>query len=211
MTKIVTIILIVLLSIFQIFTLFSMIVKANKINAIAESEGRIVYLECRAYDPYDPFKGRYIQLSFNEELIEIEKTSLDNSSDKDFFERNRYNDVYCILEKGDKYHNIKDVTFTKPDEGVLYIKSRIQYFNLYNLSILLQFNFHKYYIQENFAIQVDKLTNFQFNELKPYLVLSIDKNGNAVQKGLKVENQDKKDVDIEEYLKEYIKNKKIKE
>ena len=74
-------ILLVFLILFQIAIVASMFVRASLIKREAVKNGTIVRLSCTAYDPFDPFKGRYVKLSVSEEDLksEGEKLGLDLS------------------------------------------------------------------------------------------------------------------------------------
>lgn len=96
------------------FTKYSLMIKKS-----AEQNGKIVSLKCQAYDPYDPFKGRYLRVRITEE--------------------NPY---------------IKDTT--------------------------------DYYLQENYADIVDRMSNRDFDSLDPELELYVDEKGRFVQKGMTV-------------------------
>lgn len=204
MKKTITLILIIFLSISQLSILISMIANAKKVVKEAEAEDRIVYLECRPYDPYDPFKGRYIRLSFAVESVKISDMETLKDVSSDIIEKHKFKDVYCLLEKKEKFHIIKDVVLSKPQNDVLFMKARIDYFYSYNKDLRLSFSFDQYYLQEEFALEVDKMSNFEFQDLSPYIVIALDKSGNAVIKSMKVKN----DIDIEDYLIEIINSKK---
>ncbi len=47
---------------FQIFVLVSLVTFSQRIKSQAIKDGNIVTLSCHVYDPYHPFKGRYVQL-----------------------------------------------------------------------------------------------------------------------------------------------------
>lgn len=47
---------------FQIFVLVSLVTFSQRIKSQAIKDGNIVRLSCHVYDPYHPFKGRYVQL-----------------------------------------------------------------------------------------------------------------------------------------------------
>ncbi len=47
---------------FQIFVLISLVTFSQRIKSQAIKDGNIVRLSCHVYDPYHPFKGRYVQL-----------------------------------------------------------------------------------------------------------------------------------------------------
>jgi len=201
MKKKVALILVIFLSIGQLSVLISMIANAKK---VVKEANRIVYLECRPYDPYDPFKGRYIRLSFAIESVKISDMETLKEVSSDIIKKHIFKEAYCLLEKKEKFHVIKDVLLSKPEEEVLFIKARINSFYSRDEDLGLSFSSNQYYLQEELALEADKMSNIEFQDLTPYVVIALDKNGNSVIKSMKV----KDDVDIEDYLIEIINSKK---
>lgn len=64
--KIFTILLISAVFLFQLAVLISVVTFSQRIKADALKNGNIVVLPCHVYDPYHPFKGRYVQLVIND-------------------------------------------------------------------------------------------------------------------------------------------------
>ena len=134
-----------LVLVLQISVIAAMFVRAAAIRNEAVQNNSIIRLSCTAYDPFDPFKGRYVRLSINRDELEAagRRLGLDLSS----------------LAK------------TSCD----------------------------YYMQENYAREVDKINWQDFNNLKPVLELYVDKKGRAIQKALMVFDG-AKEIPIEEYI-----------
>ncbi|MBO7136394.1 MAG: hypothetical protein J6V73_07195 [Spirochaetaceae bacterium] len=134
-----------LVLVLQISVIAAMFVRAAAIRNEAVQNNSIIRLSCTAYDPFDPFKGRYVRLSINRDELEAagRRLGLDLSG----------------LAK------------TSCD----------------------------YYMQENYAREVDKINWQDFNNLKPVLELYVDKKGRAIQKALLVFDGTK-EIPIEEYI-----------
>ena len=134
-----------LVLVLQISVIAAMFVRAAAIRNEAVQNNSIIRLSCTAYDPFDPFKGRYVRLSINRDELDVagRRLGLDLSS----------------LAK------------TSCD----------------------------YYMQENYAREVDKINWQDFNNLKPVLELYVDKKGRAIQKALLVFDG-AKEIPIEEYI-----------
>lgn len=134
-----------LVLVLQISVIAAMFVRAAAIRNEAVQNNSIIRLSCTAYDPFDPFKGRYVRLSINRNELDAagRRLGLDLSG----------------LAK------------TSCD----------------------------YYMQENYAREVDKINWQDFNNLKPVLELYVDKKGRAIQKALLVFDG-AKEIPIEEYI-----------
>ena len=135
----------ILAVVLQLSVIAAMFIRAGAIKNEAVKNNSIIRLSCTAYDPFDPFKGRYVRLSINRDELEAagRRLGLDLSS----------------LAK------------TSCD----------------------------YYMQENYAREVDKINWQDFNNLKPVLELYVDKKGRAIQKALLVFDGTK-EIPIEEYI-----------
>ena len=134
-----------LVLVLQISVIAAMFVRAAAIRNEAVQNNSIIRLSCTAYDPFDPFKGRYVRLSINRDELDAAgwRLGLDLSG----------------------------LTKTSCD----------------------------YYMQENYAREVDKINWQDFNNLKPVLELYVDKKGRAIQKALMVFDG-AKEIPIEEYI-----------
>ncbi len=61
-----------LVVLFQILVVVSMFARARAIKNEAEKNGRIIRISCTAYDPFDPFKGRYVRLTLSQDDLKSE-------------------------------------------------------------------------------------------------------------------------------------------
>ena len=68
--------------VFQLFVIAWMFVRAEQTKAYALAHGTVIRLSCTAYDPYDPFKGRYVRLTIDEDDVRAagERLGLDLSA-----------------------------------------------------------------------------------------------------------------------------------
>lgn len=61
---------------FQILVIASMFTRAHRIKLDSLRHGTIARLSCTAYDPFDPFKGRYVKVTIDEENLKSEGEGL---------------------------------------------------------------------------------------------------------------------------------------
>lgn len=161
--------------VFQFIVLVFLIIKPVLIQSDAEKNNRILRLECSLYDPYDVMKGRYVELSIKENSLKIEDL------DSEDFERRAV--VYAIFENDENgISKLKSYSLEKPSSEKLFVKTsaRINY----NEEIFFKYNFEKFYMQEEIASKIDKMSNSDFEKLSPILEVYCDTNGNAIQKSL---------------------------
>ena len=163
------------------------------------ASGKAVKLECALIDPYDFMKGRYINLHYV-----IRDVSADVFPDRGRIKNN--SDVFCLLEEINGYHRIKSVIMNKPGKKELFIKARIESYYDKNSKIFLEFDFDRYYMQEDLAPLADKIfARGSFEKLKPAVLLSVDDGGEAVIKKLFI-NKDGMENDIETFIRqEFVK------
>jgi uncharacterized membrane-anchored protein len=159
------------------------------------SSGKIAKLECALIDPYDIFKGRYINLHFV-----IRDVSSDICPAPEKFKNN--STVFCILEEINGFHRIKSVILNKPGKKELFIMARIESYYDKNSKIFLSFDFDRYYIQEDMAPLAEKFfTRGNIEKLKPAVLLSVDGNGEAVIKKLLI-YKNGTEIEIEKFIRQ---------
>jgi uncharacterized membrane-anchored protein len=167
------------------------------INSISISnKSTLIKLQCRPVDPYDFMKGRYAQLAFESDNIDISKLSSKPQIEIDKLYKYINEPVYCILAKENDLYEIEDISFEKPAKGTLFIRARVR--DAYENKLSFDFDFDKYYMQEDAALKIEQLllNPEMFKKLEPILVLAVDENGNSVQKELLVNG-----IKIEEFIK----------
>ena len=135
----------ILAVVLQLSVIAAMFIKADAIKNEAVQNNSVIRLSCTAYDPFDPFNGRYVRLSIN-------RDELDAAGRRLGLDLNSLAKTSC-----------------------------------------------DYYMQENYAREVDKINWQDFNNLKPVLELYVDKKGRAIQKALLV-SSGSQEIPIEEYI-----------
>ncbi len=190
----------------QLVVVISLLTYTVRTRHYAQKNGRIICLECKATDPFNPFKGRYVRLSFAERSIS--KTVLDSKSFEDLKKLKElkaayHAPVYLKMEQAeDNLWTVHGIRQKLPkNESDIYIKARVSYISEESVSV--EHLFTDYYLQENYARFVDKIHWEDFNNLKPVLALYVDKNGKCIQKDLTVFDG-KERISIEEYCKRMI-------
>ncbi|HOV14889.1 MAG TPA: GDYXXLXY domain-containing protein [Spirochaetota bacterium] len=198
MKKVIYIVLFICLAIFQLVVISVMVYKGVK-------DGQRLSYKCSLYDPYDPIKGRYLRLSFSSSTLNLYLFSeyiYDQSSD---FDKYKNNEVYVVYNTGKDTQNPYLITTNKPNNDNIFIKAKINYINEENKTIVLEYPFDRYYIQEDFAIEAENLLRDSANNIdyNPTLVVNIDDEGNSRITNLLIKN-----TPIEEYISKKIKTKK---
>ena len=132
--------------------------------------GKVWKFKTRPIDPTDPFRGKYITLSF-----EASTAQVDTTLNWDFNE-----DIYVVLKKDSAgYASIFDVTKTRPLEDVSYIKAKAGH-GVWNGSLSIHYPFNRFYLEESKASEAERLywnANTDFTQVA-YAVVRI-KDGNT--------------------------------
>lgn len=144
---------------------------------ITLNEGIAYKFKTRPIDPNDPFRGKYITLSYDIETYKTkEKSDLKASQ----------NVYVCIVEnKKNGFAKISKISKHKPRDGEHYFKSKIKYIrNIDDTSIInLKFPFKKLFLEETKAKKAEILYNKSNRKSKAntYALVKINK-GDAVLK-----------------------------
>ncbi len=185
--------------ILQFFVPLSMIIRRE----IVLRTGDEYLFRARPVDPADPFRGRYVALSFD----------LDTFAIDDFSQWSRGEDVFAVLEIDHEGFAIISRLSRKPLEEPNYLKARISYVsydrvegtapkgmeqltdydgNTYYLTpkVRLDFPFDRYYMEEGDAIKAETLYNkrMRSEDGTSHVTVRI-KNGFAVLEELYIDNQ----------------------
>ncbi|HKX87116.1 MAG TPA: GDYXXLXY domain-containing protein [Flavobacterium sp.] len=152
-------------------------------NEVLET-GKLYKFKTQPIDPYDPFRGKYINLSFEEdELFIAKKINIDN-------------DIYAVLTTKDGFAKVSKITTKEPEDGD-YLKLKAARIYEYNgkYQIWLNFPFNRFYMNEYKAPEAEKnynqaVTNIQNNV---YALVAV-KNGEAIVKDVIINN-----LSIKEY------------
>lgn len=96
-------------------------------------------------DPSDPFRGKYITLSFDANEFEVPNDTSWRTNDV----------VYVHLGKDKEgFAKIKDITRQPPADGnVDYVKARIRY--AYDDKVTIEYSFNHYYMEETKAYDAE--------------------------------------------------------
>ena len=178
----------------QLFVTLSLLFYTGRVRSHALKSGSIVSLACKAYDPFSPFKGRYVRLTF--EQADIAREQLDDES-REHLAETRGKKVFCRMQEGvDGIWTVSGIRRTHPQDGNVYIEVKNRWYS--DTKVSLSYAFSEYYMQENYARLVDRIQWNDFNALEPVLSLYVGKDGRCVQKGLSVLDEGER-IPIEEY------------
>ena len=133
--------------------------------------GETAVIEMTGFDPYDPLRGRYLDLRVADLEVKLEANSIERYP--------LYEDtfVYVILDKSqgsDTYDTFAYASLDKPTNGELYIKCPSLYRTDEN-NVRIAPGLDTYYLNETQALQLDAITRDADTEM--HLILKI-MNGN---------------------------------
>jgi uncharacterized membrane-anchored protein len=146
--------------------------------------GKLYKFKTQPIDPYDPFRGKYISLYFEEDAISIAH------------EINVDKGIYAVLTTKNGFAKVSKITTQEPKNGD-YIKlkeARIyKSADLWNVS--LNFSFNRFYMNEYKAAEAEKNFNQAVSNIQNnvYALVAV-KNGEAIVKDVIINN-----LSIKEY------------
>lgn len=180
------------LSLFIVLIVLQLIVPSQMIilRELALVFGQEYKFHVEPFDPYDPFRGKYL-------YINVKDTKFTVNDDKEFESKH----IYVLVENDSSgFARFSGISETPPKNGS-YIKARLTYTTNDengNQTIHFEVPFDRYYMPENDAPEAEKLYNEKLREDSNedvYISVKIHK-GTAVLDKLFIG-----DKTIEEYLK----------
>ena len=107
------------------------------------STGKIIKFKTQPIDPNDPFRGKYINLSFEANKILVKNNKIFKSGET----------VFAKLKvDGLGFAKITSICKTEPNKNLDYLKLKINYLGYENnTDIFLDFPFNKFFMNENKA------------------------------------------------------------
>lgn len=110
------------------------------------AKGTLIKLKCRAPDPYDPLRGRFLAVRPEQEQVKI--------SQEVKFTRGQI--AYATLyEETDGTHRISSLTPTAPAEGT-FVKLKVTYSTPAGEEAWIEWPFERFYINEQLAPEADE-------------------------------------------------------
>lgn len=149
----------------------------------------------RPIDPKDPFRGKYINLDFDENSITI------NNKD-DWTDGQK---IFVLLSKDEEgYAKISSVSNQKPNDNIDFVKAKVYYVNNTSPpSLIVEYPFNRYYMEESKAYNAELLHRDSSRDTinTTYALVRI-KEGNPVLKDVLIN-----EVSIKEAVKGYSPDK----
>ncbi len=151
-----------LIVILQIIFLFSII----GFRYYTLSAGTPVLLKAAPVDPRDVFRGEYVMLEYDISWIKSE-----NLNPESFRKQN----VYVVLEKGEKYWNEAGMYSDKPGltGNQIFIKGEVDYFDEFKHKYHVTYGIESYYVEEGTGRGLEQAKYFDAQ-------IKTDRFGNAV-------------------------------
>lgn len=147
-------------------------------------------------DPSDPFRGKYITLSFDENTVEAPNEQ----------EWMRGETIYVSLTTDNKeFAKIKSISKEKPTDNQDFLKAKVSFVTRNGSNkVTIDYPFDRYYMEESKAYEAEltyRQSQRDTNRIT-YALVSI-KDGNAVLKDVLIDG-----ISIKELVKEEQQNKK---
>lgn len=146
--------------------------------------GKLYKFKTQPIDPYDPFRGKYINLSFEEDDISIAH------------EINVDNGIYAVLTTKDGFAKVSKITTQEPKSGdYIKLKAARIYKSADKWDVFLNFPFNRFYMNEYKAPEAEKTYNQAVTDIQNnvYALVAV-KNGEAVVKDVIINT-----ISIKEY------------
>src|SRR5688572_22584139 len=129
----------ILMVLAQLYVPASMIFQKERVI----TQGTAYKFRTAPIDPNDPFRGKYITLSFNENAVKVENAAEWNNADQVFVR---------LTTDADGYALIQSVTKDQPINGNDYIQANIDYIITDTLStVFIRYPFDRFYMEESKA------------------------------------------------------------
>jgi uncharacterized membrane-anchored protein len=108
--------------------------------------GEEITLQSRPIDPYDPFRGAYVQLAYEQEIVPRHKVFIENPD---------YNQKVFVTFIKEGNHYVVDQVLSQVPEHALYLRATYRY--RLGDDHLLDFNLGRYYTNEAEALYLEEM------------------------------------------------------
>ncbi len=171
----------ILLSVFCVVALVQLYVPASMIwdkEKVLET-GKEYKFKTAPIDPTDPFRGKYIVLSYANDDIQVDTS--------EYWERDQ--DIYVLLGIDTAgFAMINSVSKEMPASTEDYVKAKVDYYSTYSGKIAIEYPFTRYYMEESKAYEAELAywDSRRDTSQTTYAVVAI-KNGDAVIKDVLID------------------------
>lgn len=141
----------IVVALLQLFVPTKMILDRERIL----NKGKIYKFKTAPIDPTDPFRGKYITLTFAERSISLDSTA----------KWKRGESLYALLDvDADGYVKLTGISKKKPDSTQDFVKAKAGHVRRYiNVSVNIEYPFNRYYMEESKAYDAERYTRRRLN------------------------------------------------
>ena len=180
----------ILLALVQLYVPAKMILEREKIL----EKGVEFKFKTAPIDPNDPFRGKYINLQYENNVIEIQ-------NEDEWFSGE---DIYVILAKDNNgFAKIKSVSKTKPSNEISFAKAKVNFISTDDSQkLIVEYPFDRYYMEESKAVEAENVYRNSLTDTSQnvYALVKI-KDGEAVLKDVLINDVSIRDILIKEQKK----------
>lgn len=184
--------------VFQIAVFAFTICKAKSVVKEAARNGQIYTFETNVFDPRDVMKGRYVQLTFNESIVLVDNLDEESKSVK-LGSIPVGKKLYAVIKSDENgIAHISGLREKIPQHETFIVVKFKYYYQQEEKKVSVDFNFDRFYLQEEHADFIDKLRSV---ETPMHLEVYIDGRGNIIQKELYLYDEELGYIPAVEFIK----------
>jgi len=163
--------------------------------AIVLNSGKEFKFKTAPIDPSDPFRGKYLDLNFNDNTVEIQN--------KENWARGET--VFVLLTTDNNgFAKIRSVSKVKPLDNQDFLKAKVDHVNYDGFKLFIEYPFERFYMEESKAYDAELTYNRTLPDTSQvaYALVNI-KNGESVLKDVMING-----ISIVEIVKQDQQNRK---
>lgn len=147
-------------------------------------EGKAFNFRTAPIDPNDPFRGKYVQLSYNNGLIPVEGNEWEAGAK-----------VFVLIEEDSAgFARVRRVSKTRPTDYSYYFESNINFINQDN-EVSIDYPFDRFYMEESQAPQAEEVYEESVRDFNQVAYASVTiKDGVAVLTDVFINDQSLRDL-----------------
>lgn len=156
-----------------IFILFGIPIYTIIINTNTLKDGTEYLFKVEAFDPYDMFRGNYLNINFQENSISADNVNIEGSNNNEYY--------FTIATDENGFAYFEDMSKTKPKDATNYFKTTARYISYSDKYIIDTPT--RYYMNEDKAPMAEQIYNENIDNT--YVKVRV-KNGKMVIVGIYV-------------------------
>lgn len=137
-----------LILVFVLVALVQIYVPAKMVydSEVVLEEGTAYKFRTQPIDPTDPFRGKYITLRFDIDMVEYDTTET----------WKRGENIYVLLTTDRLgYAAIDEISREEPFDNIDYVRAKVRYASAYSARLYIDYEFNRFYMEESKAYDAE--------------------------------------------------------